>query len=326
MIKSVTETITKYKLLTNKDKLIVGVSGGPDSICLLHHLNSLKNKYKLNIAVAHLDHGIRATSYNDLEFVKRVCEKLHVSFYSKQIKLKEISQGASLEQEARNARLTYFFSLAKKLRINKLALGHNLDDQAETILMRIIRGSGLYGLSGILPERRFKNLTVIRPLIETKRTEIKRYLKKNKLNFVIDVTNKKDLFLRNRVRNRLLPLLAKYNPRIKESLSNLSQNASLDYEFLENIALKYFKRLRLKTISQKKTSFDLKKIAKLHPALIRLLVRLAYKNCKGDLRRLEYRHFKEIEDLIFNRPIKSIVNLPAKVSAIKTNKKIIFSA
>jgi tRNA(Ile)-lysidine synthase len=326
MIKSVIDTIQKYKLLSKNDKLIVGVSGGPDSICLLRHLNSFKKKYSLNINVVHLDHGIRDGSYKDLKFVKKVCENLRIPFYSKQINLKEISQSASLEQEARIARLAYFSSLAKRLKIKKLALGHNLDDQAETILMRVIRGSGLYGLSGILPERKISNLTVIRPLIETKRKEIEKYLKNNKFSFVIDETNKKNLFLRNRVRNRLLPLLEEYNPKIKESLNILSQNASLDYELLEKIALKYFKRFRLKTVSHKKTSFNLERIAKLHPALIRMLVRLSYKNCKGDLRKLEYRHFKEIEDLIFKRPNNSIVNLPAKVTARKINKRIIFSA
>jgi len=320
MIQSCVKTIEKYRLISKNDKLILGVSGGADSVCLLYLLFSLRKKYNLSLCVAHIDHGIRKNSNQDLNFVKNICLKLSVPFFSKRIKTSTFLS----EQDARNIRFDYFAQLANKIKINKVALGHNLDDQAETILMRIIRGSGLQGLSGILPKRSINKLTIIRPLLETSRLEIEKYLNTLKTGFVTDSTNKTLLYLRNRVRNILLPCLAKYNPRIKESLNSLAQNSSLDYEFLETYALKTLKKVKTNKNSRTASKLSLKKLIKLHPAILGMILRFAYKETKGDLKRLTYQHLKELNDLIFNRPVNSIVHLPAKISVKKLKKSICF--
>jgi len=320
MIHSFSKTIEKYHLLSKNDKIIIGVSGGADSICLLRLLNSLKNKYKLIIYVAHFDHGIRKNSGDDLNFVKKICSDLNVPFFSKRIKTRSFLS----EQDARDLRFRYFFSLANKLKVKKIALGHNLDDQAETILMRVIRGSGLQGLSGILPKRKINNLIFIRPLLETTRQEIEKYLIRINSNFVVDSTNISGTYLRNRIRNILLPSLSKYNPRIKQALNSLAQNSSLDYEFIETRALKTLKDVRINKNSKFKLKLNLNKLIKLHPSILKMILRLAYKETKGDMRKLNYQHLRELDDLIFNRPFSSIVHLPAGISVKKLKKSICF--
>mgnify|MGYP001595136112 FL=1 len=171
-------TIKKYSLLAKADKVIVGVSGGPDSVALCLALQKLKEAWNLKLYVAHLDHGLLAGSGKDVEFVRKLCRNLEIEFFSKKIEVRRFYPVGSLEEAARKARFEFFSALSKKLNADKLALGHNLDDQAETVLMRLIRGAGLSGLSAILPKRDINGLCVIRPLIETSRYEINGFLGK----------------------------------------------------------------------------------------------------------------------------------------------------
>ncbi len=323
MIKTVTSFIKKHSLINNKDKIIIGVSGGPDSVYLLILLDSLRKSLSLDLFVAHVNYSLRAVSDKDALFVRQLCKDFQVPYYEKKLKCTRL--GNSLEQTARNIRFDYFLSLAKRLKANKIALGHNLDDQAETVLMRIIRGTGLYGLSAILPDRNFSNVRVIRPLLLIKKSQIISYLIKHKIKYRLDKTNNQELFFRNKIRNTLLPLLKEYNPRIEYALINLSNNASLDYELIDSFA-----RISYKRLVKKKTAnclyFKTEDLINIHASLLRMIVRFAYQDLKGDLRRFDYRHFDEIEDLILLRPDNSIVHLPAKISVqkLKNNLKFCF--
>ena len=310
ILDKVKNTIRKYSLINKRDKIVIGVSGGPDSVALLYLLDSLKNELRLKLHIAHLDHMLRDDSCKDREFVQVLAQRLRLPITTAQINVKELAKRGSLEEIARNARLGFLFKVAKDIKANKIALGHNLDDQAETVLMRILRGAGLYGLSGILPKREISGFQIIRPLIEIRRQVIESFLKKKKIRPRLDKTNFEDIYLRNKIRNKLLPLLERnYNKNIKEILSNMAQSIGSDYDYLN--------RVTLRTIRYSGSKINLHKFLRLHPAIQRIALRLMIARKKGNMRRITFQHIKEIEDLILNRPFNSIVDLPQGLSVIK---------
>jgi len=317
ILTKVKNTINRYRLITKRDKILAGISGGPDSVALLYILNSLRKELKISLHIAHLDHMLRKDSYQDREFVEGLAKRLKIPITCGQINVKELAKKGSLEEIARNARLGFLFRVAKEIKADKIALGHNLDDQAETVLMRILRGTGLYGLAGILPKREIAGFKIIRPLIEVKRRDIESFLKRKRIKPRIDLSNLEDIYFRNKIRNKLLPLLEKdYNRNIKEVLSNMAEGAGYDYDYLHRQA--NFKRKGLGS----KISF--KKLLLLHPAIQRLILRLTIAQVKGDTRRITFQHMKELEDLILNRPVNSVVDLPKGVSAVKRKNTLSF--
>ena len=317
ILDKVKTTIKKYNLINKNDKIVIGVSGGPDSVTLLYLLNCLKKELKLRLHIAHLDHMLRAESYKDSEFVQGLAQRLKLPITCAQINVKELAKRGSLEEVARNARLGFFFKVAKDIKANKIALGHNLDDQAETVLMRILRGAGLYGLAGILPKRNIAGYEIIRPLIDVKRREIEAFLRKKKIRPHMDPSNLEDIYFRNKIRNRLLPLLEReYNKNIKEVLSNMAQIVGDDYDYLTRIANK--------AIGKPNAKLNLKRFLRLHPAIQRLVLRLMIAKLKGNTRRITFKHIREIEDLILNRPVNSIVNLPKGICVVKKKNFLSF--
>lgn len=310
-------TIKKNKLITRGDRLVIGVSGGPDSVALLCLLNGLKKELDLKLHVAHLDHLLRKDSFRDSNFVQALARRLDLPITLGKINVKAVSSKGSLEEIARNVRLNFLFRTAKKIGAKKIALGHNFNDQAETVLMRILRGSGLYGLSGILPKRDIAGYQIIRPLLEVSRKEIIAFLRSKRIVPRIDKTNLKDLYLRNKIRNRLLPLLEKeYNKNIQEVLVNLAQSSGADYDYLAKSAQEI--------AFGQKNKLSVARLAKLHPAMRRLILRQAISNIQGSTRRINFQHIKELEDLIFNRPVNSIVDLPKEIQVVKKRNFLVF--
>lgn len=317
IINKIKDTIRQYDLISKGDTVLVGVSGGPDSVTLLYLLKSLSKYYGIRLEIAHLDHMLREDSKKDAEFVRLLGLKLRIPVTIGSVNVKSLAAKGSLEEIARNARLDFILKVAKKIKADKIALGHNLDDQAETVLMRVIRGTGLYGLSGILPKRKIYGIEVIRPLIRVQRREIKSFLKQRKIKARVDKTNLEDLYFRNKLRNKLIPLLAKgYNPNIKDTLSNMAESIAFDYDYLNRIASKLVKG--------KKGKVSLTAFLKMHPAIQRLVLRLTISNFQGSTRRISFQHIKEIEDLTVNRPVASVVDLPKGISVRKTAKSLIF--
>jgi tRNA(Ile)-lysidine synthase len=317
IIEKVKRAVKKYRLIEKGETIIVGVSGGPDSVALLYSLNSLKQESGIKLHVAHLDHMLRPCSFKDAEFVKGLAGRLKLPVTVGRANLKKTAGKGSLEEAYRNARLEFLFRVARRQGAKKIALGHNLDDQAETVLMRLIRGAGLYGLSAILPKRKIYGFMIIRPLIEVRRKEIEAYLKRKKIGFCVDETNKQDIYFRNKLRNRLLPLLEReYNKNIKEILSNTALSVGYDYDYLAAAACKLTGRWGKK--------INLAKFRRLHPAMQNLALRSAIARLKGDTRRITFKHIEEINDLIFNRPSGSVVDLPKNISVIKKKNCLIF--
>jgi tRNA(Ile)-lysidine synthase len=318
LLAQVKRTIHQYRLLEKADRLLVAVSGGPDSVALLHILRLLQEELKISLSVAHLDHMLRSNSHQDKEFVEKLCSRLGLGLTAGCVNLRQLAKKGSLEEAARNVRLDFLFRTAKQVRANKIALGHTLDDQAETVLMRLIRGSGLSGLCGILPKREFRGYQLIRPLIECKRSDVEAFLKQKGIRALKDPTNQEDLFLRNRIRHYLLPLLEnKYNPKIKEVLSGTAQSLSLDYDYLHQVAQRIKNRLR--------PSLNTPQLLKMHPAIRRLILRLRIVDLQGNTRRINLQHIREIEDLLLNRPLHSVVDLPKGIRVSKKKNCLVFT-
>ena len=227
------------------DTVACAVSGGPDSVAMLHGLLELKDALGISLAVAHLDHGFRDESAEEAEFVRRMAESLGLPFYTEKAGLKERLAGQSVNRQAaaRAARYDFLERAADVLHANKIAVAHTADDQAETVLMRLIRGSGMSGLAGIPPVRTVdrrslggRPLGVVRPLIYVSRSEVERYLSESNIASVTDPSNLKNVYLRNRIRLELLPVLGTYNPRVLEALARSAELLQADEEFMEGRA------------------------------------------------------------------------------------------
>ncbi len=315
--KELKDLIKKHKLIERNDKIVIGVSGGADSICLLYLLKSLRKEFGLTIYIAHLDHLLRQESGKDAQFVKKLGQKLGIPVILGSIDVRGLDRKTSLEESARNVRLEFLAGVANKLKAGKIALAHNFDDQAETVLMRILRGAGLSGLSGIPLKRKMGKVEIIRPLLNARRKDIESFLKKRKISFCIDKSNTDEVYFRNKIRHKLLPLLEKdYNSNIREVLFSLAQNSGSDYEYLKASAARFLKN--------NNSNLDLVKLKALHPSIMRLKLREAIASLQGDTRRITFKHIQELEDLISNRPQGSVVDLPKGIQVKKTRKSLKF--
>lgn len=227
------DTIKENNLINKGDVIVVGVSGGPDSITLLTCLNKFKDYFEIKIICAHINHLIRKDSTEDEQYVENVCEKMGIKCYVKRAEVEKIAkeQKKGSEEVGRKIRYDFFDEVARKENANKIAIAHNMKDNAETMLLNIIRGSGLTGLEGIQAEEYGK---YIRPLINCTREEIEEYCEKNNLQPRIDSTNKENIYRRNIIRNKLLPQLQELNPNIVESLSNLSKIVKVQNMHIKN--------------------------------------------------------------------------------------------
>lgn len=311
------ETIKKYNLIQKNDLILIGVSGGPDSMALLLELVSLKLKLGLTLHIAHFNHGLRKGSEADAIFVKSWAKKLNIPVSIKQINPKLLQKKGSLEEIFRDARFDFFIKLAKSIKADKVALGHNLDDQAETVLMHLLRGTGLSGLSGISAKRIIQKVVFIRPFLETTRKQIDRFLKNKGVKPCIDSTNQESIFLRNKIRHHLIPIIKRrYNSNILKTLTNLADSVSLDYDYLNQVASLSLKGSPLR--------LNLEGIKKLHPAILRLKLRQSISCVQGDLRRINFQHIRELEDLVYFRPVGSIVDLPKGIYVQKSQKTLRF--
>ena len=239
----VLKTIETYNLIEKNDKIVIGVSGGPDSICLLHVLYGLKEKLGIEIVVAHVNHMLRDVADLETEYVQSFCKKLGIECYVKKADILEISKTKKkgTEEVGRQVRYDFFDEVAKKTNSNKIATAHNSNDRAETVILNILRGSGLSGLKGIEPIRDNK---YIRPLINTDRQDIENYCNDNKLEPKYDKTNNENIYTRNKVRNTVIPYIKKeFNPNIIKTINRLSSLATEENEYLQAITKQEFENL-----------------------------------------------------------------------------------
>ncbi|KJJ85418.1 tRNA(Ile)-lysidine synthetase [Candidatus Omnitrophus magneticus] len=244
-IKKTRDTIKHYGMISSGDRILVAVSGGSDSVALLNVLVMLKDEFKIFLNVANIDHSLRGDeSRKDSDFVKNLAEKFLIPFEHKKINLASFKKTKkSFEEYAREARYEFFKKAASKLGCNIIATAHTINDQAETILMRIIKGTSAKGITGIPPIRYEDDFKIIRPFIDIEKKEIKEYLARISCPFREDSSNCDTKYFRNAVRLEILPFLEKYNPKITRAISNLSDNLRDDLTFIESAkknAIKHF--------------------------------------------------------------------------------------
>ncbi len=301
-------------MLQDGDTVLVAVSSGPDSVCLLHVLKELRDYYNLKLHIAHLNHGFRGKeAEDDAMFVQAMGESLGipVTAETSDVPAYARAQRISKQEAAREVRYRFLGAAADKAGACRIALGHTADDQAETFLMRLLRGSGSHGLSGIPPVRE----KIIRPLIEVFREEIWEYLSVHDIRCRIDSSNQTPLYMRNKIRLELIPLLAReYNPNIMDTIIR-SLNILRDEDiFLDNYVRKIFRDMVI-NVSEEIIQFDVKSFNSCEDPVKRRLVRCAVESVAGSEGiALSFQHVEEALSLL-NHNKAGEIDFPAGVAA-----------
>jgi tRNA(Ile)-lysidine synthase len=297
------------------EKIIVAVSGGPDSICLLHLLNSIKEEFRLEMYAAHVNHCLRGEeSEGDEVYVRSFCDSIGIPLYSKKVDINEYAKVKKLSSETagREVRYSFFKELSEELKADKIALAHNANDQAETMLMRIMRGTGIEGLKGIKPVREG---VYIRPILFLTRKEIEKYCKENQLNPRIDSSNLQNIYNRNKIRLELIPYIQEnFNKDIILSLNRLSMLITADNDFIEHESeLRYdkYRKRDHERITLIKEAF------KENEAIVTRMVRMAIRDLTGNLNNLEAKHVYDVVSLQTQGTGK-IIMLPGGILAENT--------
>ncbi len=335
MKSEILQTIKKYNLIENGDSIVVGVSGGPDSICLLHVLNDLKNELNFKIYVAHINHMIRKEADEETEYVKSFCKNIGVECFVKRIDVIKTSKELKIgtEEAGRKIRYDFFEEVLKNTNSNKIATAHNNNDKVETIIMNILRGSGIAGLKGLDPIRENK---FIKPLIEISREEIEAYCEENKLAPRIDKSNNENIYTRNKVRNSVIPYIKKeFNPNILKTINRLSEVATEENEYLDKITIQAFNEINVREISEgnieknKETetvTLDLKKFNNLELVIKRRLILYTINELLGTIDGIEKINIDDIIKMC-SKNIGNKYLMPTKKIKILVKKgKIFFMA
>lgn len=329
----VLDTIKKYNLIEDKDKIVLGISGGPDSMTMLNILYDLNKEGKINceIVVAHVNHGLRENAKLDEKYVKEFCEKINVEYFVLQTNIKDIAEKEKrgLEETGRIVRYEYFDKILKETNSNKIAIAHNQNDNAETIIMNIIRGAGLSGLKGIDAQ----NGKYIRPLIESKREEIEDYCEKEKLNPRHDESNDENVYTRNKIRNIAIPYIKKeLNPNIIDTLNRLTLIVKDDVNYLNIQTEDAYNNMCLeeKNIienvynveNEAKIILDLKKFNQENKAIQKRVILHAINKLFGTTKGIEKIHIEDIVKLCNNNIGNKYLTPNKKTKIVIKNKKI----
>jgi len=231
MLETVKTYINKHQMIEKNDKILLAVSGGPDSMALLHIMAALQRDWQFKIGVAHLNHQLRPEAESEQQYLQSYCSAQDIVFYTRTVDVGDYArrEKKSLEEAGRDQRYQFFKELCSQFGWQKVATAHHKDDRAETVLMHLLRGTGIKGLRSIMPV----SGSIIRPLLAISKAEILAYLNLNTVKYFIDDSNYDLSYLRNRVRHELLPLLKKYNPQIISGLNQLADIAEAENFALE---------------------------------------------------------------------------------------------
>ena len=320
------QTIKKYNLIENGDKVVLGVSGGPDSISMLDILNEIqedkKNNLDFEIVVAHINHMIRKDAVEDEKYVKEFCKKKKIEFYSKSIDVEKLANTnkTGIEETGRMVRYNFFEEILEKVNATKIAIAHNKNDKAETIIMNFMRGSGISGLRGI-EEKRGK---YIRPLIECERIEIEKYCEEKKLNPRIDTTNSENKYTRNKIRNVVIPYIKnEFNPNIINTLNRLSELVKEEELYIEKQVEKVYKNLIMEE-NQKQIILDLKKFNQEEKVIKSRLVLYTITRLFNTAKGIEKIHIEDILKLCSNNIGNKYLTPNKNIKILVKNHKIYF--
>jgi len=296
------------------DRVLAAVSGGADSVAMLHLLHEARGKGGYELAVAHLDHTTRGgESEEDARFVRALAERLNLPVFVETISVFERRRElkTSFQEAARIVRYDFLERTLKAWGGNKISLGHTADDQVETVLIQLLRGSGPSGLAGMPPERG----SVIRPLLDSRREEIEEYLVSRQLEFRTDATNAQPLYLRNRVRSELIPVLARFNPRVRSRLLDMAEVIRQEDAFLDDEAHRVYDSVVRTFPGRPRVKVDRKAFLALPPALQYRVIRVVIETLKHDLRQVSFQHVRQVVKLLAVPKTGKTVQLPGHLSA-----------
>lgn len=326
ILERILKFINEYQLIKSEDRIVLGVSGGPDSIFMLDTLRKLKENKKLNceLIVAHVNHMIREEAIDDEQYVVDYCKKNNIECYAKRIDVQKYANNNKVgtEEAGRILRYQFFDEILKNTNSQKIAIAHNKNDKAETIIMNLLRGSGLTGLKGIEPIR---NNKYIRPILGMKRNEIEEYCEYNSLNPRIDKTNFENTYTRNKIRNIIIPYIKEeFNPNIIDAMDRLSQVVTEEEMFLEEIT----KNELNKIIVNKNNSeiiLDLKKFNGLNKVIQKRIVFDSMSQVLGNSAGIEKIHIDDVVKLC-NSNVGNKFTMPNKnIKVLIKDKKIFFT-
>ncbi|MBU4321434.1 MAG: tRNA lysidine(34) synthetase TilS [Nitrospinae bacterium] len=323
LLGQVNTAIKKHSMLFEKDRVLIGLSGGPDSVCLLHALNNLKDEYKLSLHAIYIDHGLRPDEIPaEIEFCKKLCETLGVPFLTKSVDVKSYAKEYCLNKQeaARELRYKIFEDVALEIGSSRIALAHNADDQAETFFMRILRGAGQKGLSGIPPVRG----KIIRPLIEIERKDIEEFLDSISQSFIVDSSNLKKDYFRNWLRLAVMPEFKRQNPELIRTISRTSEIIREEDNYLELIVTKTLMRLIPKKTDRTIELF-LVPLETMDRVILRRVLRRAIDAVKG-LRGIGFVHIEDIIELVKRGNSGDRIYLPKGIRVIKGYSTLILTS
>ena len=321
MKNKVLDTIKKFNLIQQGDRIVLGVSGGPDSISMLNILNEIKDEYKFEIYVAHINHMIRKEADDDEIYVQQYCENNNIQFFAKKVNVQEIANIKKMgtEEAGRNIRYEFFEEVLQKVGANKIAIAHNINDKIETIVMNLLRGSGLSGLKGIEPIREQR---IIRPLIECERQEIEQYCEQYNLEPRIDKTNFENDYTRNKIRNIVIPYIKnEFNPNIIETMDRLSQVATEESNYIELQVEKIYQKLLIER-SQHQIILKLKEFNQQEKVIKNRLILLVVRELMGSTQRIEKVHIEDIIKLCNNNVGNKFLTPNKNIKFLVKDKKI----
>jgi len=323
LLKKVYLTIEGYDLIRPGETVLCAVSGGPDSVAMLHLLREVNEVQQpgWKIHVGHVNHGLRGKAADeDEEFVRQLAERLQLPFHSAKVDVVALQKERKLspEEAARDLRHGWLYDTALSVPAQKIAIAHNMDDQAETILHRIIRGTGLRGLKGMAPIRLLSkkhDLFVVRPLIEVERYEIETYLRERGVAYRTDLTNFDTSITRNKLRHKLIPMVeSEFNPRVKFSLVKLGQTAGSFYILLREIANEVYENTKMLS-GEDEICLSVEEFGKLPPAIQTLIIDKAISSLLGRLPNLNFEHYLEIISLCGEQGYAKAIRLPKGLEA-----------
>jgi len=315
------DTIRRHRMLAAGDVVVAAVSGGADSTALLQLLAALREELRLKIHVAHFNHLLREDADVDAAFVADMARALGLTFHQGSGDPRaHVGAGRSLEDAARRLRYAFLTAVARAEGAHAIATGHTLDDQAETVLMRLLRGAGPWGLSGIPPVRTHAGLRLIRPLLEVPRTEVEASLRAAGLSWREDATNRDHAMLRNRVRGVLLPSLAGYNPHVRRTLARLAE-VMRD----ETLALDVLAARRVNAVLSGRGAtvrIALEPFARLPAALQRRALREAVRRCRGNIEGVGFVHLEGARRIALEGRPGAIAELPGGLRAVRVGRAL----
>jgi len=331
LAKRVSCFVREYGLISGGDKVLVAVSGGPDSVCMLHVLNDLKDTLDIQLQAAHLDHGLRDESGEDARYVADLASSLGIPLTMEQSDVAEwrSRRKISLEEAAREVRYRFLDRAARQTGAKRVAVGHTRDDQTETILMHIMRGSGTHGLRGLRPATHIPygekedGIWVVRPLLEITRQETQEYCIVNNLQPRKDTTNDQVRFLRNRIRHDLMPVLRQYNADIDGALLRLADLAGEDTDFIDDQADAVCDSLV--TGEGRITCLDSGKLRGLPLALQRRVFRIMIERACGSLHDIQSVHIDALVRLLFSATGRSVY-LPGGIVVTNERNRMVVTA